>query len=357
MNRNRNFIIKRDAEEANKPNTSGLDIKRVYTMVRDADKVNSDMIGESISAERTEFYNKIVKRDSLMTQDISAVVPVEIMETIIKKMNDYGQLFADITKTRFKGGVVIPVEAVKPTASWVAEGAGSTPQKGEFNKIVFAYHKLRCEVRLSQEVSQMTVSTFENYFSDVVAEAMVIAIEKSIIAGTGSGQPTGIINGMQVSGNDVKTADGISAGTKYTNLDYATLVKAELSLKGTNRANAKWYFTSEGFGDVLNLVDNTGRPIVISTLDANGKIRYNILGREVKVIDDAFDGAEISSTPVTAILFNPKDYALNIIYDLGVKKQEDWDNEDIKIKAVMSVDGMMVRPVGEARMHVLIKGA
>ena len=40
--------------------------------------------------------------------------------------------------------------------------------------------------------------------------------------------------------------------------------------------------------------------------------------------------------------FDFSDYILNTIYDLGISKQQDWETEDLRTKAVMSVDGKAI---------------
>ena len=61
-----------------------------------------------------------------------------------------------MTHTSYKGGVTVPTSSAKPTASWVAEGAGSDKQKKALGSITFAYHKLRCAISMSLEVSIVT---------------------------------------------------------------------------------------------------------------------------------------------------------------------------------------------------------
>lgn len=345
----------RDAEGAK------LDVKRIYTM-RDAQSTEK----KADMAVREAFYQSIVKRDATTTGDVAVTIPTEIIEKVVEKMGEYGTIFNDVTHTHFAGGKVLPVEVTRPKAEWIDEGETSAKNKGSFGKIIFSYHKLRCEVHLTQEVYQMTLPVFEKWFSDAVARAMVEAIEKAIIQGDGLNMPKGIIANLELDTTNntivTKEATPVVAGVKYTQLDYATLVNAEVGLRGTNRAKAKWYFTGVAFADVLTLTDQLGRPIVLSTLDAEGKIRYNILGRPVEIIDEAFadavikDNAGSNATAVGAILMNPEDYILNTVYDLGVQKKVDWDNENYKIKAVMSVDGVMATPVGEPRVYVLAKG-
>lgn len=63
------------------------------------------------------------------TTDIGALVPPVTLNKIIEKIEAYGMILPLVTRTAYKTGMVIPTASVKPTATWVAEGAGSDKQK------------------------------------------------------------------------------------------------------------------------------------------------------------------------------------------------------------------------------------
>lgn len=93
---------------------------------------------------------------------------------IVEKLESTGMILALVTRTAYKGGVSIPVSTVKPTATWVNEGAGSDKQKKNIAKdgmITFAYHKLRCAVAVSLEVDTMAISAFETLLINNIVEA------------------------------------------------------------------------------------------------------------------------------------------------------------------------------------------
>ena len=57
---------------------------------------------------------------------------------------------------------------------------------------------------------------------------------------------------------------------------------------------------------------------------------------------DSYTEDTIAADKVVAFLFDPSDYVLNTSYDLGIQSKIDWDNEDHRTKAVMSVDGAVI---------------
>lgn len=127
------------------------------------------------------------------TSDIGAVIPTTIIKNIIDKMEAVGVILPLVTRTNLKGGVAYPRSAVKPVATWVAEGATSPKQKKGVTSLTFGYYKLRCAVAMTLETSEVSLDVFELTLVNNIAEAMTKALEQAIISGDGTGKPTGII--------------------------------------------------------------------------------------------------------------------------------------------------------------------
>lgn len=269
----------------------------------------------------TPVPTELREDENTLTSDVLTVIPTQLVNRIIEKMENVGMILPLITRTSFKGGVEIPVSTVKPVASWVAEGASSDRQKKTTTKISFSYHKLRCEISMSMEVSVMALSAFEAKFVENVSKAMVYAIEDAIINGNGTGKPKGILAETPESGQAITTAE----------LSYSKLVEIESVLPVEYEAGAKWCMSKQTFAKVLALVDDNGQPIGRVNFGIGGKPERTILGREV-VLAPYVSAGEM-------FIFDFADYILNTIYDMGITKKQDWDTEDMLTKAVMSVDG------------------
>ena len=261
-----------------------------------------------------------VRADSnTLTSDVT-VIPTQLVNQIIERMDSVGNVIGAVTRTAFKGGVQIPTSSVKPVATWVSEGAGSDRQKKTTTNITFTYHKLRCEISMSMEVGTMALSAFEAKFVENVAKAMIKAIETAIINGNGSGKPKGIL---------AETPDDGQAVTG--NISYAKLCECESVLPAEYEAGAKWCMTKADFFKFYAMTDDAGQPIARVNYGIGGKPEYVLLGREVIVSTQAVAGKPF--------IFNFADYILNTVYDMGISKKQDWDTEDLLTKAVMSVDG------------------
>lgn len=270
------------------------------------------------------------------TTDVGATIPTTVLNQIVQRLESTGMILALVTRTAYKGGVSIPVSTVKPTATWVNEGAGSEKQKHDIKKegmITFAYHKLRCAVAVSLEVDTMAISAFETLLINNIVEAMTKALEQAIISGDGTGKPKGILAETPAAGQEVKSAKPA----------YADLINAEAALPQAYENGAVWCMSKKTFMQYYGLTDTNGQPIGRVNYGIAGKPERTLLGRPVVCCDYVPSyAASVAAGTVFAFLFNFKDYVLNTNYAMGVKKYEDNDTDDMVTKGIMLADGKVV---------------
>ena len=279
----------------------------------------------------TEYRANAVSK----TTDVGAVIPTTVLNQIVQKLESTGMILAKVTRTAYKGGVAIPVSTVKPVATWVAEGAGSDKQKHNAAKdgmITFAYHKLRCAVAVSLEVDTMSIAAFESILINNIVEAMTKALEQSIISGSGTGQPKGIITYEAPAEQTINTAKPA----------YKDLIDAEAALPIAYERGAEWCMSKKTFMQYYGLTDANGQPVGRVNYGIAGKPEYTLLGRPVTVCDYLPSFAAAEDNAVVGFLFNFKDYVLNTNYAMGVKKYEDNDTDDMVTKGIMLADGKVV---------------
>lgn len=276
------------------------------------------------------------------------VIPANLLNKIMEKIESVGTIYKLVTHTAFPVGQTIPREAVKPVATWVGisgtpksgEGLGSTVGKGVTldTAIVFAHFKLRCEVAMTEEVATMALPAFEALFVKNVSIAMLRAIEFAIVEGTGSGQPTGILNSTAPTGQAIEiAADG--------EIGYETLCEVEGAIPAEKEAGAKWCMTKKTFMSFIGMTDTVGQPIARVNYGIDGKPERSLLGREVVIYQPQAGSkvgnyaATVAADTLVAFVFDFADYTLNTNYDLGIQHKIDWDNEDHRTKAVAAYDG------------------
>lgn len=294
---------------------------------------------------RKAFMNYVVRGVAIPTEyradavtkttDVGAVIPTNVLNQIVEKLESTGMILALVTRTAYKGGVSIPLSTVKPVATWVNEGAGSDKQKKSITKdgmITFAYHKLRCAVAVSLETDTMALPAFESLIINNIVEAMTKALEQAIISGSGAGQPKGITTETPADGQALDV----------TTPAYKDLIDAEAALPIAYERGAVWCMSKKTFMQYYGLTDANGQPIGRVNYGIAGKPEYTLLGRHVVVNDYLPSFAAAESGAVVGFLFNFKDYVLNTNYAMGVKKYEDNETDDLVTKGIMLVDGKVV---------------
>ncbi|WP_020189706.1 phage major capsid protein [Kurthia sp. Dielmo] len=307
---------------------------------------------ESELAYRNAFMDFVLRdapiptelRETTNTGDIGSVIPQTVLNRIIEKLDASGMILPLITNTSFKGGLTIPLSTVKPKATWVAEGSGSANQKKTTGSITFNYHKLRCAVAVTLEVETMALAVFEQVLVNNIVEAMTIALEQAIISGDGIGKPKGILAETPNEGQLLDVAK----------IEYQTLVDVEAALPLEYETNAVYVMTKKTFMKMASIKDENGQPIGRVNYGIAGAIERSLLGRSVVLCNylDSFDSAATGNP--FAFLYNFKDYILNTNYQMGVKKYEDNETDDLVTKAIMIADG---KSVDNGSLVVLNKAA
>ena len=275
------------------------------------------------------------------TTGVSTVIPTNLANYIMEKFEQLGVIYNLVTRTSYPVGLTIPTDGAKPTATWVLEGAGSDAQKKELGTVItFSHHKLRCELHFTEEVNTMALPMFEALFTKQVSEAMIRAIEAAIVDGAGTASPKGILKETPAKNIDVALAD---------KLTYKLLCDAEAAIPVQYEATEKWVMTKQTFMAFMAMTDTAGQPIARVNYGIGGRPERTLLGRDVVLYIPQAGSTlgtyadSVTADTIFAFLVDFSEYMLNTNYDLGVQRSVDWENENHRMKAVMAMDGKMLR--------------
>jgi len=281
--------------------------------------------------------------------DIGAVIPTTILNRIVERMKEYGQIWNRVTKTAIQGGVQIPVSTAKPKATWVAAGtaAGTMADKQkkevkDTGTIMFGYHKLQVRVAVELVAGTVAMPVFEATISDNIAEAMVSALDEAIISGSGAGEPLGIVKHTNIPAGQI---------AEVTAADFAKY-KTWASLMGRiprHYRSGTVLIMNDGDWNthIVGMVDNNGQPIARVTYGLDGTIQERFLGREVIPVEDllpSIDAAEVGD--VVAILVRLSDYMVNSNMAITYRRYFDENTDEWISKATMIADGKLADPNG-----------
>lgn len=293
----------------------------------------------------------------MITADIGKIIPNTIMNEFIKELKVYGQLYNKVRKLNIRGGVEFPIEDLVPEVRWINEHNPSSSQNQSEpelkNSVVFGYHIAEARIAQSLLSSVVSLPVLESEIAKILAEAFIREFDRMIVNGSGSGQPTGILNDSRVKAenkitfSDTEMADWTTWRTKF-------FAKIPLAYRGQGilvMTASTWE------SQIMTLKDSNNRPLYTETYDpVTGQLTCRFQGREVVLVepdilkdfDTAGDGEAF------AIYLKPTDYAINSNLQIGFKRYFDDDNNKWINKGLCIVDGKLLDVNG---VYILKKSA
>jgi len=306
-----------------------------------------DYVTRGVKSEHLEFRDNETTGTTGLG-DIGAVIPTTILNRIVEKMRETGRIWNRVTKTAIQGGVQIPISMAKPKATWVAAGsaAGSMADKQKkavTGNISFRYHKLQVRVAVELVAATVALPVFEATIADNIAEAMVAALDEAIIAGSGTGEPRGIVNHTNIPAGQVVEIGAADFGK------YETWTELLGKVPRSYRSGVAIIMNDADWNKyIVGMVDSAGQPIARVNYGLNGTIEERLLGREVIAIEEEYlpsiDAAE--EDDVVAILVRLEDYMVNSNMGITYRRYFDENTDEWISKATMIADGKLADPNG-----------
>lgn len=287
------------------------------------------------------------------TGDAAAVIPSTILQEVIKKVENYGQIFSLVRKLSIPGGVSVPILSVKPVATWIGETTPSDRQKVDLSqKLSFSYYGLECKISATLLTDAVTLAMFESILIDLIGEAMTKALDLAIISGAGNSSPLGITKDTRVPAGQIIT---ISAAdfTTWDGWKKKVFAKMPTSYKGGAifiMAGGTW----EGYID--GMVDANGQPVGRTNYGITDGPQESFGGKAVIQVEDdvisPYDDA--ANGDVVAVYLNLKNYGINSNMQLQMYRYLDQDKNEWVDKAILIADGKLIDPNG---VVIIKKGA
>lgn len=283
------------------------------------------------------------------TADTGAAIPLTVMREVINTVRKrYGNLYRKVRKLNVQGGVQIPVGALQATFKWINESTVSPRQKaGDLGRVVFGYNTL--EIRIAQTflASVVTLEAFEQKITEVIAEAYLQAMDLGIVAGSGDGTMTGILNDPRVTNTVTMTAAQIADWTQWRKRFFSQLPLGY-------RAGEFIFPLSTVESYLETMHDNNNNPIFrqATGLEVNDGDSQNpngrFFGREISLVEPDvlpdFDAAQAGD--VIGIFWQPNEYAINENFGFTMRRYFDEETNEWVDKALAIVDGKVLNPTG-----------
>ena len=220
------------------------------------------------------------------------IVPEEFETQLVEALQDINEVrvWANVISTA--GDRNIPVESTLGTAAWTAEEAAYSESDAAFGQVVLNAYKLTTIIKVSEELLQDAFFDLQGYLARNFGKRFGLAEETAFVNGSGSGQPTGMIDGSQAG----VTAAGAAAITADE------LIELYHSLKRPYRKNAVFIMKDSTVELIRKLKDGDSQYLWQPGLQAGQPDR--LLGRPLI----SSDGMEAATTGLKSVLFCDPSY-------------------------------------------------
>ena len=270
-----------------------------------------------------------------MTAGNSAVIPVPTMNVIIQKLENYGNILPLVTRVNYPAGVTVPTSQLGSAAVWTTDAdlasKGAAVDGKTTGTVTFSAFPLVKAVGISFVAGIQSLSAFETAIANEVPTAMGKALEQAIVAGTGTGQPTGILS-----------ATAAATVTLSKALSFKDIVAIKKAIPSQYRTGAVLLMNESTFYDFLAITDAQGQPIARVNMDINGAPTYQLFGSQVVCTDwmPDYDTAAAGKTVVAALQLEK--YILNCAYNMDLVTYVEQTTRNKVYQSFALYDGKMV---------------
>lgn len=219
---------------------AGIDVKGYNDRVRDQYKAATGL-SEGVAA------------------DGGNLVPIEFLATVIEFAVAQSPILSKVWRLQMNSNLMRIPRLVQAAGAyfggialhWIDEAAQKVGTKPQFEQLSFTPAKLIGLLFLTDELIADSMINLVNYATGLFTRAFQYEMERVIIAGSGVGQPLGIVNDPAV--NLVgRTATGAVAFDDLVNMDAAI---------DENFRNLEWITRKATMAEIRKLKDNQNQPI------------------------------------------------------------------------------------------------
>ncbi len=288
--------------------------------------------------EKVRAQYKAAGMNEGVVADGLATVPIEFAQTIIEFAVAQSQLIGRVMRLPMSSNILkIPKLAQAAgnyfggiTLKWKDEGEQNDSSKARLEQLTFTANKLTGLFYITEELAMDSAINIANYMTALFTRALMWETERVIIAGSGDGQPLGIVNDPTIAEVARKTAGKVKYDD-FVNLDAAI---------DENFRDLVWLSRKATLASVRLEKDLNGRPIVnedYASYMGQRNLPPTIMGyptiatRNVPVLGKRGD----------IICCDPSTYILTVRQDISISMSEHvrFEFGEIGYRFVMRMDG------------------
>lgn len=274
-------------------------------------------------------------RDVALTSDNSAVIPVTVLNQIIEKVENYGNILPLVTYMNYPAGVSVPTSELTSPAVFTTDADlsknGAKIDKKTTGSVTFSAFPLVKAIGLSFMTTVQSLSAFEAAVANNVSQAMSKALENAIINGSGAGMPTGIL-----------TATPAKKVTLSAALGYKDIINIKKAIPSAYRTGAVLVMNESTFYDFIAITDSQGQPVARVNFGVEGEPAYQLFGTRVVVTDWLSDLESAAAGDVVAFAVQLDKYVINTAYNIDLVTYVEQATRNKVYQSFAAVDGKLV---------------
>jgi HK97 family phage major capsid protein len=256
------------------------------------------------------------------------VIPTQTANEIISKVKKLAPMLNEVTLLHVKGAVKFAIEGANNDAAIHNDNAAITPAADTLTTVSLSGYEIVKLVQISDTVMTMSITAFESWIVDMLAEAIARKVEDLLINGTGSSQPKGIDKANTWGDTNSVTVTKTGSLTAANVQTLIGLLPSGYDRNGKFVMNKKTLFT-----DFMPLQDNSKNNIVTVQNNAYFVYGYPVLTSDYVADHEAFLG-------------DFKKVCANLAENIGVKSAYDIDTNSYKYSGIAIFD--CAPAIGEA---------
>ncbi|MDN6569847.1 MAG: phage major capsid protein [Staphylococcus equorum] len=222
--------------------------------------------------ERAQYVNT--------TQDGSVLIPEQIADEILRKMEETSPVFEQARKyPSMEGTLKIAKENTDDQAGFVGENEEIPSIALKFGHVTLTQKRVGAAVTLTQQLLNDGAVDLLGYSANLLARRAARAVEKSIFKGEGGEK--GFVGIFSDQVTDSKDLNKVKISASVTADELADITG---SVNPAYLDGAAFYMSRELFNQIRKIKDGTG-DFLLQSRDVNGRIGQTILGFPVYISD------------------------------------------------------------------------
>lgn len=201
-----------------------------------------------------QLNNELRGLDGTGTATGGVTIPTILSADIVKDIEEVSDVYADCKRVNYKGKYKQIKRKSSNAVGWTKEFQDVLRSKAEYDGIIIEQHKISGLDTISLELWAESQFNIVEEVKGNFIDDLAVKVENSIFHGDGENKPTGLLNGIELTAEDL-TADLL--------IDMITGIKKKYLSK------AKFYISRKTLAKVRKLKDLEGRYIFDTT---NNKI-------------------------------------------------------------------------------------